>query len=511
GTPFEAEVLLSRVEVGGQQMFQAEVRDISQRKRREDALRESEERYRALVEDQTEFIVRWMADGTRTFVSESYRRCFGLTEKEAIAADFWPLVHEHDREMVRARIEALSADAPVSTGQHRAILPGGEVRWQLWTDRATFGEDGSVIGYLSVGRDIHEWRAAEDALRDSEERFRITFEQSPIAGVVASLDGHVLDANDSLCRLTGYSRSELVGMHGSEVLPPDEWERLAKARARLITGAVSVLSAERRLRRKDGAELWVHMTSRLAKDADGNPLYVLALSEDITEARQAREELEAAHAELRTLAGRLISAQEEERRRIARELHDDITQRLAVAAIEAGKIEAMSPHGSPVTRGLAAIRDELAKLSQDIHGISRQLHPTLLEYLGLDEAIGTECDSFAQRESIDVTYDVGDIPAAVAEEVSVCLFRIAQEGLRNIAKHAQTDKASVRLELLDDHLVLTVSDSGVGFDATGPRTKPGMGLASMEERARLVLGQLSIESHPGQGTTVRARIPLARE
>jgi signal transduction histidine kinase len=206
---------------------------------------------------------------------------------------------------------------------------------------------------------------------------------------------------------------------------------------------------------------------------------------------------------------RLVHAQEEEHRRIARELHDDLTQRLAVLAIDAGVLE-QSP-GCPVdvqerARGM---REQLVALSEGIHSLSRQLHPSILDELGLVDALRAECLSLGQRDGVAVRFLAHDVPTGLSPELALCVYRVAQEALRNVARHARTHQASVRLFSTDRHLVLRVRDRGVGFDVAAPG-KLGLGLESMRERARLVRARLTIASRPGEGMKVTLRVPLDR-
>jgi signal transduction histidine kinase len=218
-------------------------------------------------------------------------------------------------------------------------------------------------------------------------------------------------------------------------------------------------------------------------------------SKRMNERKQAEEAV-------RKLAGQLLTAQEEERRRIAREMHDDLTQRIAVLAIEAGKLEQAVDSTDVLSCKLGEIKDQLIELSQDVHSLSRQLHPSILDDLGLVEALRSECARFSQREEISVRYTPQDIPPGIPKDVALCLYRIAQEGLRNIAKHSAAKEARVSLAATDDSILLSIEDSGVGFDSSQSQGKSGLGLVSMKERARLIGGEFSVRSEPGNGTLV---------
>ncbi len=229
------------------------------------------------------------------------------------------------------------------------------------------------------------------------------------------------------------------------------------------------------------------------------------------EVRSRSEELQKSGEELQRLTGSLLSAQEDERRRLARELHDDLTQRLAVLAIEAGKMEQQFDTSPDLIRErLPAMKDQIVALSTDIHRISRQLHPSILDDLGLVDAIKSLCTGFSEQEGIPVEFTPENLPEDLTNDLSLCLYRITQESLRNIAKHAQAQEARVTLAGNNGSVLLSIQDSGVGFDPAQVRGKPGLGLASMEERVRLIQGSLSVQSQPTQGTTIEVRAPLAR-
>jgi signal transduction histidine kinase len=218
------------------------------------------------------------------------------------------------------------------------------------------------------------------------------------------------------------------------------------------------------------------------------------------------EELErttVSKSELEELAGRLITAQEDERQRVARELHDDITQRLAAIAIDAGTVE---QSGDPprLQEGLARVKLQMAQLARDIHGLSRRLHPKLLDDLGLVAAIEAECRAFFERGGPPVEFTPAGDWAALPKPAALALFRIVQESLRNIEKHSGAEEVSIRLQREDGFAHLIVEDNGRGFS----ERRPGLGLASMEERARLLSGRFRVDSAPGAGAKVEVWLPI---
>lgn len=214
-----------------------------------------------------------------------------------------------------------------------------------------------------------------------------------------------------------------------------------------------------------------------------------------------------AEREARSLGGRLITAHEDERRRLARDLHDDITQRLAALAIQAAKLEGSSNRaesGEPAH----SIRDGLAQLSDDVHALSYRLHPTVIEDLGLVEALRAECDRVTHSEPLRVELDTGAVPARLPADAAVGLFRVAQEALRNVARHAKASDVRVALHGGNGRLVLAVQDNGAGFEDSRKESGASLGIASMRERMRLLDGALDVDSVPGRGTTITAWVPL---
>jgi signal transduction histidine kinase len=219
-----------------------------------------------------------------------------------------------------------------------------------------------------------------------------------------------------------------------------------------------------------------------------------------------RKEVEAARTDL---LRRVVHAQEEEHHRIARELHDDLTQRLAALAIDAGALEQLAQFPRDIRQRLCAMREQLVRLSQSVHCLSRQLHPAILDDLGLVDALRSECMSIQERDGIQVNYRAEDVPTNLSRGVALCVYRVTQEALRNAGRHCQSHRVSVRLVAANDVLILRVRNFGIGFDAAG-HGRPGVGLESMRERARLVHARVTVHSRQGEGTRVTLRVLLHR-
>ena len=241
-------------------------------------------------------------------------------------------------------------------------------------------------------------------------------------------------------------------------------------------------------------------------------LLIVTLLVNLQKRKRAEVSLRESRQDLRTLAGRLISAREEELSRLSREFHDDIAQRLAAAAIEAGKLETQkSGIEESALKKIGSMKDQLIALSEDVHAISRQIHPSILKDLGLVRAVTSLCVRFSDRENIPVNFHHEHIPDVIRNDVALCLYRVIQESLRNVAKHAKATEVSILLRGLDGHIFLRIKDNGIGFVPQGVRQTPGIGLASMRERLDYIKGSLSIKSEPGNGTVIEISAPLVGE
>jgi signal transduction histidine kinase len=225
---------------------------------------------------------------------------------------------------------------------------------------------------------------------------------------------------------------------------------------------------------------------------------------------RAERRLRDSQGQLQELTGKLLGAQESERRRIARELHDDFGQTLALLSVELDLLRQKSPQTSAqVGPRIDTMSERVKQLSSSIHDLSHQLHPMKLEQLGLVAAMRGLCKELSQSHSLNIEFVHNELPQSRPDEIALCLYRIAQEGLQNVIRHSQARRAAVELRVLDDSICLRIRDDGVGFDPSSAAEREGLGLASMRERVRLVGGHITIEAQPLRGTRIDvcARLP----
>ena len=282
---------------------------------------------------------------------------------------------------------------------------------------------------------------------------------------------------------------------------PEDRERVSRTIAQ-ATEDQRPYTAEFRVVRRDGAVRWVAARGKFYFSRKGDAERMLGMGVDITERKMAEEALA-------SLSGRLIDAQEEERKRIARELHDDYNQRLAMLAIDLERLAEDDPE-DPIESNqfLLQLSNRASELGADLHSLSHSLHPSTLRILGLVAAMKAFCEEFEEQQEMQVDFGHENVPRDIPEDVELCAFRIAQEGLRNVKRHSGANRATVHLVWSDGRLHLAVSDQGRGFDSNKPPGEQGIGLRSMEERLRVLGGRLEIHSRPMEGTRIDAWLPL---
>ncbi|HEY2545549.1 MAG TPA: PAS domain S-box protein, partial [Candidatus Acidoferrum sp.] len=331
-----------------------------------------------------------------------------------------------------------------------------------------------------------------------EELFHYLFAQASLGIAVEDLEGKILLANPVLCSMFGYREDELCGMHCSDFANPEDSEDDLALFQQLCAGAIDRYSLEKRYVRKDGVQIWGRLNVSLWRDVDGEPPLVFAFVEDITDRKLSE-------LALASLSRRLIDAQERERLRISRELHDDIGQRVALLTLELQQLL----EDPSEARGVDELRQQAAEIGADIQSLSHELHSAKLQILGIAAAAKSFCQEFETQQKVQIDFRTDDLPAVLPPDISLCFFRILQESLRNAAKHSSVRHFEVRLWGTSSEIHLTVSDSGVGFDRESAKASPGLGLISMEERLRMLNGTFSIESRPQHGTTIHARVPFS--
>lgn len=377
--------------------------------------------------------------------------------------------------------------------EYRCDAPGEE-RWFLMTTEPLRRADGGAVVTHS---DITIRKMNEIALRESEDRFRRMADALPVAIWMAGTDGNCTYLNQQWLSMTGRSLEQQLGERWLEALHPDDRDGCSEAYLEAFH-ARRLFRTEYRIRTHDGEYRWLLDSGIPRYGSDGAFHGYVGGCIDITERREAEQML-------RDLNRRLIVAQEDERRRIARELHDHLNQQLALLAID---LQQLSIHPPETAEALAVALHadwrRTTEIASDVHAISHRLHPSKLEALGLVATIRAHCRDMS-RPSFAVRFSEHDVPPGIPPDVALCFFRVLEEALTNASRHSGASTVNVTLEGDAGGIVLRVADAGRGL-APGQQAT-GIGLVSMRERLQLVGGTLSIESRQGEGMTVEARVP----
>jgi PAS domain S-box-containing protein len=360
-------------------------------------------------------------------------------------------------------------------------------------------------------------RRSELALRESEERFRLMANGAPVMVWTAGPDTATDFFNSTVLEFTGLPIEALLGNGWRNRIHPDDVDRCVSSYMSAFD-ARQPIKMEYRFRRADDTYRWVLDTGVPRYGPDGTFVGYIGSALDITERREMEQSLLANEAALRhafeqnrDLAGRLINAQEVERRRIARDLHDDLSQQLAGVAIMLSGLKrlAAKPNAQPeVDRAVTTLQERTSSLAQSVRTLSHQLHPNVLQHSGLVETLKQHCAEVQKHHDVEVVLTSSGDLGALSPDVSLCLFRVAQEALANAVRHAGARRIQVQFTGTRDSVELSIADNGLGF-VTSEKMGSGLGLRSIDERVRLTRGDVQVDSRLGHGTTVRVRIPLA--
>jgi PAS domain S-box-containing protein len=403
----------------------------------------------------------------------------------------------------RAVEEALQSGTPYELDLEM-VRPDGATRWLIARGEAQRDASGRVMQLRGTVHDITDRKRAEHAVRESEERFRLVANTAPVMIWTSGTDKLCTYFNTPWLSFTGRSMASELGNGWAEGVHPEDFKTCMDTYLRAFD-LRQEFTMEYRLRRYDGEYRWLLDIGVPRFNADHSFAGYIGSCLDVTERKLAEDALSG-------VSRKLIEAQEQERSRIARELHDDINQRLALVAIGLEQVEQLeqSPNGQAAefSNRIHELVERISEIGSEVQAISHRLHSSKLEYLGIVSAARSFCKEFGEQQKVDIAFSHDDIPRTVPQETSLCLFRVLQEALQNAVKHSGVRHFDVALRAAPDAIQLTVSDSGSGFDLEEGMKASGLGLISMVERLKLVDGLLSIDSQPDIGTTIHARVPL---
>ena len=514
GFPTDHTVMPLNNEKGERTGWVSVVRDITARKNAEEAEKKISEVFRSVVEDMPALMCRFLPDGTLTFVNRNYCDYFSRNSEHLIGQNFFQFIPEEERQEVKHRFSSLTRESPVITYEHQVIASDGARRWQQWTDRALFDNDGNLKEYQSLGLDVTDRKQAEEALRESEKRYKQLFSHAP-AGICEMdfREQRFIAVNKIMCQFTGYSETEFLKMGPLDIMSEDAKALFLKRIKKLMVGENVPESVEYGIRTKGGAEIWAALRISPVFE-NGEVKKVTAVVHNITERRRVEQKLRQSEERLRALSKELMEAQEKERTRISKELHDELGQSLAILKHRVRSIgKNLGVYQPQMSRDSDAAVQLVDEIIEKVRHISRDLNPSILEDVGLCPALRSLADNFMQEYEIPVSLHLDEIGEFFSKETARKLYRIIQEALTNIAKHAEAHHVSLRISKGPEYVNFLIEDGGKGFDPTEARSREekhrGLGLPLMEERADSVGGTLEITSQEGdRGTKILLTVPI---
>ncbi|MDQ3813924.1 MAG: PAS domain S-box protein, partial [Armatimonadota bacterium] len=526
--------------------------DITRLKRAEEELRASQERFRTLSDAVPQIIWTNEMAGKANYFNQRWFEYSGLSYEESAGPGWQVIVHPADAPTAVERWQRALATGEVFDTEYRLRRADGVYRWHIGRNVPLRDKADRITGWFGSATDVEDMKQAEAALRESEERFRLLVEGTKdYAMFLMDEQRCIVHWNTGAERIFGYTKDEAIGQSGDLIFTPEDCavgvpEREAQTAAREGRAADN-----RWHMRRDGTRFWADGVMTSLSDAGGTLRGFAKIARDATKEREAAEELRRAHDELETrvaertvelermnqelqaevmqrkqaelareqLLQRQVQMQEEERRRISRELHDQMGQQLTALLMGLDALPHVDDLGlRQPTHGkqLESLQKLAAGLMDQMHRLAWELRPAALDNLGLDPALRQHVQEWAQHSGIQADFVARGLPKSsrLPAEVETALYRVVQEALTNVQRHAEARRVSVLLERRDNSIVAIVEDDGRGFEveqdeAGTPRPMPDrLGLLGMLERLELVGGTLTIESAPGQGTTIYACAPL---
>jgi two-component system CheB/CheR fusion protein len=485
--------------------------DISQLKQSQEAKRKEENLLLAILDDAAKdlLVVVMDREGRIVRFNRACQERTGYSQDEVAGRRIWEfMMTPKEAASAKSAIDEVRLGKPIRREDYWIAKDGGR-RLIAWSS-STVDNEGALEYIVATGIDVTERQQATEDARDQAATVKALLETASQAVVAHDRAGRIKLVNDAAETMFAYGREELLALAIENLLSQTPSRENTRRRAgwRAWPWAREMASGlELTGRRKDGSEFPVAISVSHLETKDG-PLGVTFVL-DISERKKSEAALLKNQQELQRLTARLLSIQEAETQLIARDLHDDLSQRLAALGMEASAL-AKSPPKSPgsLKERMRDLGQKISGASDEVHRLSRRLHPAILDDLGLEAALREECLGFSQRSGIPVEFQAADVPRTVPADVALCLFRVGQEALRNIGKHAGAKQVHFVLARHKSDLVLMIEDLGAGFKPEEARGRGGLGLISMEERVRLVNGDFSIRSQPGKGTEIEVRAPL---
>jgi PAS domain S-box-containing protein len=507
GSEFPIDVVLSHLETVEGPLVISVVRDVTERVRGEEEIRRSKEFAERLINSSLDGIFAFDREWRLTVWNPGMERISGLTRSQALdrdAFDVFPSFKEIGED--RYFQEALAGRTAIARDRAYSVPETGRQGYFEGYYSPIRDETGNVVGGLAIVRDISDRKQAQKAWEESEQRFRTVFEQGAIGISLVNVEGRVIDSNPALQQMLGYTAEELRGMLYSDFTHPSDVKVSSQLYQGLMAGRHDSHRLEKRYLRKDGRTIWGHLTASVIRNSNGEAQFVIGMIKDITERKQME-------AELAEVQHRLIESRETERIYLAQELHDGPLQVLYSVSYHLRDLGDVLPDEVSMGRMVAA-QALLQQVIRMLRTITGELRPPALAPFGLEKAIRSHAEGFRDAHpELEVQLDLMPDEQRLPEQTRLALFRIYQQALSNVVRHAQASHVSIRFRLDSDAIILEVEDDGRGFEVPErwiDLAREGhLGLVGTAERAEAIGGSLEIRSAPAEGTLIRVTLPCA--
>jgi PAS domain S-box-containing protein len=487
--------------------------DITEHRALERAMEQAAAYNRSLIEVSLDPLVTIAPDGKITDVNSATERATGRTREELVGTDFSD--YFTDPERAREGYEQVFRDGQVTDYELGLVRRDGHVTPVLYNACVYREAGGEVAGVFAAARDITRQREIENALRESEAKYRSLVEEANVVVLNVDSAGTITYMNPFALHFFGYTQEEVLGRNvlGTILAPQDSGGRdMAEMSEAILRGVREHGYNENENVTKDGRRVWMAWSNQPLYDAEGQIKGVLAIGVDRTAQKQAEEMLRGYRESLRSLASELALAEERERRRIAVGIHDQVSQTLALCKLRLGSLGRASS-AEPAPEALAEVGNLLDQLISHTRTLTFELSPPILYELGLNSALEWMCETTTSKYGLPCYFEGHEGHLPLAQELGVVLFQGVRELLMNAAQHAQATQVKVSVGRAGQQVVITVADDGVGFDTTTLERAVGesqsFGLFNIRERLQYLGGHLEIESAPGQGTRATLTAPLA--
>ncbi|MBI4495930.1 MAG: PAS domain S-box protein [Deltaproteobacteria bacterium] len=502
---------------GGFRGYRGVYRDITERKRVEKELQESQQQFQSLFDDAPVGYYELDTEGRIGRINRTALEMLGYRAEEIVRQPVWRFIAEAEASRESARHKN-SAPYPPARIERTIRRKDGALFPALLENRELRDEGGRIVGIRSTLQDITERKRAEEEVKKSEARYRLL--AGNVSDIIWTMDLNLrfTFVSPAVVRLTGFRVEEMIGKDLKEILAPPSYERALKAITRKLAAkgarrhGSAPLAMELENLRRDGSALWTEVRMDFLRHPEGRPVEILGVSRDITERKRAEEEIRSSREQLRALSARLQTVREEERTSISREIHDELGQELTALKMELALLSRKLP---PAPEGLAERVASMAKvIDRSIHSVRRistHLRPGILDDFGLTAAIEWQAQEFQNYTGIKCRVKNSPKEFPLDQDRRTALFRIFQETLTNVARHSGATRVNVTMKTAGGDVQLEVFDNGRGISEGEIANPKSLGILGMRERAHLLGGQFRVRGLPGKGTFVKVKIPLESE